>query len=186
MPRLVVTGCGRSGTVYMCRVLRGQGLNVQHHAMGVDGTVNWQAAVRLEKFKGKDWIIIHQVRYPLHAIGSLTTIKPESWALIEKHTTIPATGSLLCRAAVHWLTWNSMVEHPERPVRQVERCADWLPELLSMFGLSLNKKALAKVSKTTNTRRERYTPITWDDLDAADSEICARVRDRARKYGYES
>lgn len=38
---ILIVGCARSGTHWMARVLRSQGLDVGHERQGLDGIVSW-------------------------------------------------------------------------------------------------------------------------------------------------
>jgi hypothetical protein len=54
----IVTGCARSGTTYMSKVLQACGLRCPHEEWGPDGTVAWQYAAdasscKVEGFKGR-------------------------------------------------------------------------------------------------------------------------------------
>lgn len=182
MPRLLVTGCGRSGTAYMARVLQAHGLDIGHEQAGADGTVDWHAAAKLDEFTG--CIVVHQVRHPLHVIASITTASPRSWRFIARHIRLTRNATRLQHAAEYWLYWNQLVEQRCTLCYQVEKLASWLDELLMPFGRTVNHELLAQISTSLNTRRDRYTPVTWDDVAMCDKALCTRVYDKARQYGY--
>ncbi len=86
----LVTGCGRSGTQYVARLLVAMGMRVHHEhvflpdrmegqtkdtmtalmqTMEVDGSVSWFAVPYLDLIPD-DWKIIHLVRNPVKVIRS--------------------------------------------------------------------------------------------------------------------
>ena len=76
--KVLVTGCGRSGTGYMCTFLKASGLDVHHEYMGADGSVSWLMGATVDKApwgplaKGFHFEhVFHQVRNPLKVIQSL-------------------------------------------------------------------------------------------------------------------
>jgi len=182
MPRLLVTGCGRSGTAYTARVLQLHGLDIGHEQVGNDGTVDWHAASRLDDFA--DYVVVHQVRHPLRAIASITTLSAASWRFVARHTAALANAALLRRAASHWFMWNRLIEQRGYPIRRVEQLGNWLGELLAPFNIVPDVSKLMQVPITLNTRSGHYTKITWASLEALDRKLCARIYDKARQYGY--
>ena len=79
-PKVLITGCGRSGTSYMSSLMRKTGLDMPHEVMGRDGMVGWQQARDTSGFD----IVLHQVRHPLRAISSAQTIRIGSWRIIRR------------------------------------------------------------------------------------------------------
>ena len=83
--KLLITGCGRSGTLYATELWRALGLDIQHErpvppngVMGEDGVASWFLAVDdPEPPSGPSTqnyefgITIHQVREPLKVIASV-------------------------------------------------------------------------------------------------------------------
>ena len=115
--RLLVTGCGRSGTKYTAELLQKLGLDVRHEEMGADGISTWCMAVDSEdspwgggrrniRFDAR----LHQVRHPLRVIPSLTTFTAPSWDFIAQHIPCAADEPILIRAAKYWYYWNLEAE----------------------------------------------------------------------------
>ena len=136
---LLITGCARSGTLYITKVLRLNGLAVRHEIhQGSDyGIVSWCMAVDSNKaaygppsnrynFKH----IFHQVRHPLKAIASQMTEGKRSWEFICKQVPhIPMDDPILVRSAKYWFYWNLHAESKAELTYQIERVAEVLPEM---------------------------------------------------------
>ena len=80
--KLLVTGCGRSGTTYTSALLQAMDLDIPHEAVGKDGAASWKQIVsgtfvylgknRSVTIDGSGFDrIIHQVRHPLKLITSM-------------------------------------------------------------------------------------------------------------------
>jgi hypothetical protein len=86
--KLLVTGCGRSGTLYASEVWKSQGLDVRHEnprppngRMGRDGIASWYMTVNDPDPpfgpSAADYefdLVIHQVRHPLKVIPSVALV----------------------------------------------------------------------------------------------------------------
>lgn len=83
---LVVTGCARSGTAYLGKVVGGLGLRFGHEVVfgprtrafpgwqGQHGDASWLAAPFLTQL-GQDVLVHHQVRHPLKVVRSLVGVR---------------------------------------------------------------------------------------------------------------
>jgi hypothetical protein len=69
-----------------------------------------------------------------------------------------------------------------------------LPEMLKPLEIDITDEIRTKilnVSTSDHTRKQGHTvsdayePVTWDDLECEDAEICMLIRDQAIRYGYE-
>ena len=105
-PSILITGCGRSGTTYVSKLLCEAGLDLLHHDVGPDGSVDWCLAVTSDVplpwgKKGRssgDYVfdrVLHQVRAPLAVISSSMTIKDRSWDYISNFTSINPEDSAI-------------------------------------------------------------------------------------------
>lgn len=90
--KLLITGCGRSGSKYIAACLRKAKVRVRHEQMGDDGTVScpfvtYRSSVETVRFndfqqfghKGRERpsefeLVWHQTRHPLKVIGSLRDV----------------------------------------------------------------------------------------------------------------
>jgi hypothetical protein len=155
---LLVTGSGRSGTKYVCFVLRRLGLDVRHERMGRDGIASWSMAVDAERppwgvpRSAYDFAnVFHQVRHPLAAIASCTTFKDESWRFIREH--VGCTDEcLLLRAAKYWLLWNERAEAGATWRYRIEDLPLVFPEFCERLGVEVDRSVLERVPTDVNTR----------------------------------
>jgi hypothetical protein len=101
--RLLVTGCGRSGTKFIAALLQNLGMDVRHEQMGADGIATWCMAVESDDSPwggGRRGVhfktILHQVRHPLKVIPSLLTFTSPSWEFIEQYVPCPRKSRSCC------------------------------------------------------------------------------------------
>lgn len=114
--KFVVTGCGRSGTLYMAKVLTALGWDVGHEGFMTDGISSWyivektRAAKVLEMMHGLDCLYIHLVRNPLEVISSIMRcelIKTREALDFFARTHPQYNGvELIERCARYWVEWN--------------------------------------------------------------------------------
>jgi hypothetical protein len=157
--RVLVTGAGRSGTKYICFVLKRLGLDVQHERMGHDGIASWCMAVDTARSpwgvprSAYDFAhVLHQVRHPLATISSCTTFKDESWRFICEQVECSADDSVLLRAAKYWLLWNERAEEGATWRLRVEDLPLVFPELCERLGVDVDPSVLDCVPTDVNTR----------------------------------
>lgn len=184
----LITGCGRSGTKYMARVLRAAGLDVGHETLGADGVVSSIWAVEDEYYPAYHHqgprpefdVVLHQVREPLATIGSLTTALPGSWKWNARHVPIVVEEhSVLDMAIMYWYWWNhlcQMVSDYRYRIENLEQEWYTLQQLIGFTG-ELDRS----IPKTVNSRRHRI--VTWDDVKRAQPHL--PVKNLAARYGYE-
>jgi hypothetical protein len=156
---LLVTGAGRSGTKYMCFVLKRLGLDVRHERLGRDGIASWSMAVDaaeppwgVRRSSYEFAHVLHQVRHPLATISSCTTFKDESWRFICEHVECATTDPVLLRAAKYWLLWNERAEDGATSRLRVEDLPLVFPELCERLGIEVDASVLARVPTDVNTR----------------------------------
>jgi len=160
--RVLITGCGRSGTKYAAALLTNLGLDVRHEAMGKDGIATWCMAVDCEdspwgggrrgiEFKS----ILHQVRHPLKVIPSVTTFAPQSWQFIERYIPYANDEPVLLRSAKYWYYWNLEAERTAQWSYRLEAIKDVFPEFCSRLGISADLSALERTSTLSNSRKIR-------------------------------
>ena len=126
---LLITGVGRSGTLYTTHVLRAAGYDVGHeHHLGAHGMVSWEWAIEADFYP--NWhvcnqpefdVILHQVRHPLKTIASCTkAVNKEAWRYIYANTPIDPESPLLQRCAEYWYHWTLYAEKRASWTYQVE------------------------------------------------------------------
>ncbi len=167
--RVLVTGCGRSGTRYTTFVLRRLGLDVPHERLGRDGIASWTMAVEAAdrpfgppSDEVRFGHVFHQIRHPLAVIRSVETFGPDSWSFICTHTPCSPDDPVVLRGAKYWLYWT---EHAERVATwsyRVEAFDEALPELCSRLGVPHRPEVLDHVPTDVNTRR-RGRPLHLAD-----------------------
>jgi hypothetical protein len=187
----LITGCGRSGTVYTSCLLDELGADVPHETMGLDGIASWLLAVEA------DWApwgplrhmfqyrtVLHQVRHPLAAIASAQTFRPESWNYICRHIPCDVTEPLLLRCGKYWHYWNLQAEQTAEWTYRIEELPSVFEQVCEVVGVFPDRSRLAAVPADVNSRKERYGAITWDRLAELDPELTHKIQAQAAHYGY--
>lgn len=174
--RLLITGCGRSGTKYVTHLLRRLGLDVPHERMGEDGIASWGMAVDADAVAwgvpARDYDfdhVFHQVREPRQVIASVTTFKPRSWAFICAHTPIPAGDPLLLRAAKYWYYWNLEAEKIAGWRYRIDDFQAVFDEFCTRLHLAPDRQVLDQVDPDVNTRKRGRAFHLYE-------ELCERLR----------
>ena len=200
-PSILITGCGRSGTTYVSKLLCEAGLDLLHHDVGPDGSVDWCLAVTSDVplpwgKKGRssgDYVfdrVLHQLRAPLAVISSSMTIKDRSWDYISNFTSINPEDSAIKKSMLYWLEWNRLAEAKADftyRVEQIDESPTWnalcsvleRPELVEQ-----HEFLIQAIASDTNTRRDDYAPLTWDDLRNEDEALTVKIAELADHYGY--
>jgi hypothetical protein len=184
--RVLVTGCGRSGTRYTTFVLRRLGLDVPHERLGRDGLASWTMAVdaRERPFGPSSAAVrfdhvFHQVRHPLAVIRSVATFGPDSWAFVYDHTPCSPGDPLVVRGAKYWLHWTAHADRLATWSYRVEALAEALPELCSRLGVPHRPAVLARVPGDVNTRRRGRPLHLADELaERLRLDLPGRLRER--------
>jgi hypothetical protein len=196
--RILITGCGRSGTGYISRLLSSAGLSMGHEAFGLDGISDWHLAVndekyeKIEKFYGCRFdfeIVLHQIRNPLSVISSAQTLNatPEvgSWYYIAKHIPcISQNDHVLVKAMKYWVFWNMFAERRAKYTYRIEDIDIELDKIAKLIGVALDTKCLETIPRNINTRG--HSMVTWEQLRELDSAMCDEVIAYAKEKGYEA
>ena len=186
----LITGCGRSGTVYMSKVLRQAGLDVGHEKLGKDGAVSPLWLVKDRRYPAYHQqgprpefdIILHQVRHPLKAIASLTTTAPKSWKWLLKHVPIDPNAHVLQMAAEFWLHWNDKAEKAAEYTYRIEGLQQSWKRISNLTGARGGyASAVSGIPKNTNARS--HTDVTWDMIEDA-TPLHGYIKGMAESYGY--
>ena len=177
--KLLITGCGRSGTMYASAVWRSQGLDISHEnpappngQMGKDGIASWYMTVNdLNPPFGPSAseyefdFVIHQVRHPLKVIASVAQFvlrdalsrdyiernSPET-RLGEQERQMPAHDQLILQASRYWFYWNLLAAQKSRLTIKVEELAASLEELCPMLNACFIPGVAETVSTNTHGR----------------------------------
>lgn len=198
----LITGCGRSGTKYIAKVLQLAGLDVEHEALGKDGSVSWplafasdsypecQQSVKYPEFD----VVLHQVRHPLKVIKSFMTVaSPYSWDYVYRQTPITPDLSLLDRRVRYWYYWNLQAESIADMTYRIENLKNRWGEFCDLMQINLNYGRLSQVPKDTNAKidtkkhrrrkRRKSRLITWKRIEN-NSDFYTKVIKLGRRYGY--
>jgi hypothetical protein len=158
--RVLVTGCGRSGTKYTAFVLQRLGLDAPHEKLGRDGICSWTMPVETEdrpygppSSQVSFEHVFHQVREPLAVIRSAMSFHADSWAFIGRFIDCPDDLPLPLRAARYWLHWNELSEAAASWRYRVEDLPQLSEPFCARLGVRHDAAAVAAVPETFNTRQ---------------------------------
>jgi hypothetical protein len=196
--KLLITGCGRSGTVYSAKVWRALGLDIAHERdnpqspfQGDDGIASWFLAVDDPNppfgpsAVGAEFeYIIHQVRHPLLTISSFAQFilqhGKESPEFIRKYISdlqlseavhsLDDKQQLILQAARYWYHWNHLAELKASESLKVEELENHLPRLCDLIGIPFKPELIQNISKETNSRSLYVAEKPWE-LNWSDIEI---------------
>ncbi len=192
---VLITGCGRSGTTYISKALCLSGLDVPHEKLGEDGAVSWYRAgdncyfrwKRIKKIAEEEYRhIFHQVRDPLKTIASAQTLRKEAWEYIcQCVPEISMDDPLVVRCAKYWYFWNLRAEEMAEWTYRIEDIDEQFSEMGNRLGVPLDPQVLLKVSQEQRSRKNNYTPLTWNDLETnLEPELFENIINLANHYGY--
>jgi hypothetical protein len=187
--KLLIIGCGRSGTLYSAEVFRALGLNILHERdvvanqeCGRDGYASWFLTVEDPQPPfGPNAVgcefqyILHQVRDPLKVIASFAQFilqkGQKSPAFLEKHVPDFLEGmdnpdlslkeKLILQSSRYWYHWNLLAEEKASGTIQIEKLELLLPRLSADLGLAYKPEFIADVSKETNQRGIYLVDQPW-------------------------
>jgi len=187
--KILIIGCGRSGTLYGAEVFRALGLNLLHERdvvfnqeCGRDGYASWFLTVDdPQPPYGPNAVgcefqyILHQVRDPLKVIASFAQFilqqGQKSPAFLEKY--IPGFNQeidnpdlshrekLILQSSRYWYHWNLLAEKKASETIQIEKLELLLPRLSADLGLAYKPEKIANISKETNQRGIYLADQPW-------------------------
>ncbi len=161
---ILITGCGRSGTEYISKVLRKSGIEIGHEMeIKHDGISSWPLASARDnipwgpgfsdvKFKH----IVHQVRHPLKVIqdNEFSHLK-ESRDFVT--SVIGESRNILHYHMRYWYHWNVMAEKLANWTYRIEDIDKNILKFSKMIGreseINKIKSSLYKIPKNTGTRK---------------------------------
>ena len=188
--RLLITGCGRSGTLYAAKLWQSLGLDIRHErpvppngVIGADGVASWfMAADDPNPPSGPSVlnyqfdVIIHQVRHPLKVIASMAQFVlrhgKRAPGYIERHVPKAKLGSdeekhfnprqqLILRASRYWYYWNLLAEAKADMTIKVEDLKVDLPRLCDIVGISYQSGVIESISIDINARQYHVSDEPW-------------------------
>lgn len=190
---VLVVGCPRSGTAYIWKVLRTNGIDVGHEKEREQGVVSWLFTADSNKPawgpRPVDYHfqhIFHQVRDPLKCIATMHLVIDRAWRYICREVPeIKLEDPILVRCAKMWYYWNMKAEQKAEMTYRVEAIKSALPEMSRRLGVELDPEVLKRISKTTHSTDHPYV-VTWKDLhDALEPNFYKQLLQLAKHYGYD-
>lgn len=189
--KILIIGCGRSGTTYTSEILKKMGINIGHEIDSEDGIISWYMTVdgippfNLPKRSSYIFdIIIHQVRNPLKVIASAQTFHVESWKYIYAHIPeINKNDSLLIKSAKYWYYWNLLAEKRSMYTYRIEDFGKIANKIVEDVGFgSYDQVILKKYSTNINSRE--HSNVKLSDIKKQNVELYDNIVKLALKYGY--
>lgn len=203
VPKIVIAGCGRSGTLYMREVCKCFDLDVGHEGFLKDGISSWYigegtraALLRARYSEAKcDVRFFHLVREPIAVINSMykCDIRDDRAALdfyrryINDHF-----APHISKTAEWWLNWNKWVSelYPESFLLRVESMDEGgLNTFASALGLEVTDEIREKVklvptdTHALNDENEiPYYKMPYFDLFFP--KLATKLKEVGRSYGY--
>lgn len=202
MSKVLVTGCGRSGTMFVSEVLKRSGVNASHEkyfdidvhswpesSSGVE--VSWLAAPYLDELP-KDVRVVHLVRHPLDVVRSFLGIRffersegSEFLGFVLDHCWDVGHEGPIDQALGYWLRWNKMIS-PFSEVRvRVETMEPIvLYYLFEQFGIEVSRQRLEESCVELGTRHNGRDRADTTSSEILDRPLGKKVQRLAGVYGY--
>lgn len=188
--KLLITGCGRSGTKYISELLKQNGYDVGHEEDGADGIASWSMTIAQgEPVWGPSFqeyefdTIIHQVRNPVKVISSLHTFLDQSWDYIKKYIPIDENDSKLIMCAKYWYYWNLEAEKISQFTYRIEDIDLVLPKIINILGgEKYSEEILEELPRDINKRSHDLIPL--EKIRDEDEKLYDNILKLALKYGY--
>lgn len=197
----LITGCGRSGTKYITRVLQKAGLDVEHEGYGKDGSVSfilafepdWYPCYHDEDNVIKEFdVVLHQVRHPLKVIKSFMTVASDAtWDYVYHHIPITSDMNLIDRTVRYWYYWNLQAESISEMTYRIENLQYRWSEFCKRMGIKMryprniptntNHKTGTKIHRPKKFKRAKQ--LMWKDIKK-NSGFYYKVVELGRRYGY--
>lgn len=187
--KLLITGCGRSGTFYSSEVWRRLGLDVRHErpiahhgVMGEDGAASWLMAVNDPNPpfgpSAVDYefdVVIHQVRHPLKVIASVAQFilakgqfakdyierNVPQIKIIGDELSLSREQQFVLQAARYWYYWNMISQEKATVTVQVERLSRDLANLCELMNVEYQRTKLDDIPPKINGRQYYLNEELW-------------------------
>ena len=192
---LLVTGTGRSGTHFTSELLKQMGYDVPHEAVGKDGAASWKhivsgAFVYIGKNREAEidatgfTRTLHQVRHPLKVIASMQTFSISTWSYMAKAIEIDMDADPVIKGMQAYIGWNRLIEPKAQWRFRIEDLKDQFPEFCRHAGIP--EVPFPEVPhRARDSRTQRYKPLAFSDLLAADEALALELEALAVEYGYD-
>lgn len=162
--KLVIVGCGRSGTSAVHSQLKAAGFKIGHEVLQEDGGIGWPMLMSRLKdiWQPLNPTVLHQVREPWSAISSLTTHKRSLWKAVSKESAglLEIKNSAL-RAAMFWINWNKLCMQLTDKFYRVEDLRSSSSEGYYLLTSSLG---ISKLPKPTKVNSRKHAKLNRNDF----------------------
>ena len=192
--KLLITGCGRSGTMYLANLLNAAGIktahesNIARYGYGAgddyDIDVNW---MRASKLNGKDlgYEVIQVVRHPLLVASSFKHMNFFETVGVHMQAVEELLGKDIRNREYpeldYWIDWNTYISKYADyrfDIASVDR--DWIHRMIHIYGGEFTENTeIALKKRNTNTLNKDYIVYNLANYDRA-----GELTELAAKYGY--
>lgn len=201
--RFLVTGCARSGTRFIFRLLNDLGFPCGHEwvfnphkRLGFFwGEVSWLGVPYIKQLED-EVVLVHQVRHPLSVARSVLGIRMFTDRVahgpfidfLRHHSSVYDETNLLSRFMRYWVEWNTRIElaAPGREYLRY-RIEDLQPESLVRFlGGEVERGKISAIFRKADrmeNHRERDVSITMDSFP--EGPLKTEFLALAESYGYD-
>jgi hypothetical protein len=188
--KLLITGCGRSGTKYITVLLKQLGMDIGHECMGKDGIASWCMTINSEIVpwgpSAKDYNfehVFHQVRHPLLVFSSLQSFTDQSWQYIYNNIPYINTNDPdIIKYAKYWYFWNIETEKKATWRYQIEIINEISEQFCQYLDIKHNLQKFELLDKNINTRYYsnifKFLKFLYDKLNIEPPSL---IRSHARK-----
>ena len=183
MKRLILA-YPRSATTYTAKMIQAHGLKFGQETRGdqTDGTISYFKIHYPHKYN----VVLHQVRDPLKTISSAVTVLVKrthnEFYILFDIDKIDREKSILYRIMLTWLELNELAEKGSEWRYRIEDIDEVYLELCRRLDIE-PKEGFPSLDRRVNTRP--HPMLTWDDLDREDFALSQRIKEKAKRYGYE-
>ena len=176
-----ITGTPRCGTQFIADTFQAIGIDIQHEAFGEQGISAFYIVPYLAS--RENGIILQQTREPLKVLSSMQTINPKTWQIIFNSTGIhPSQEGLLHAVMRLYLRLNSEIAKYHHFRYKVEDIDQVWEQLLNI--INVKQQPLPAIPRDTHTRKGRFEPLTWVELEFRHMELTKYIKDMGHEYGY--
>lgn len=193
MSSIIITGCGRSGTKFIAKLLQKLGKNVAHEGIGNAGivstyvlpkdvTVSSPYGPNFAQLPYNSYTILHQIRNPLDTISSLQTTSDDSWNFFKNYIDINSDDSIILKGMKYWYYWNKKAESVSEWSYRIENLKNVFQKFCNYCNTIADYDILENMRKDVNTRE--HTQLSWKDLNSRDKNLTNKIKILAKEYGY--
>ena len=181
--KLIIVGCGRSGTSAVHSQLRAAGFNIGHEVLQEDGGIGWPMLMQgmRDVWQPLNPTVLHQVREPWSAISSLTTHRRCLWSAVSKESAgILNIKNSNLRAATFWIKWNKLCMELTDKFYRVE---DLKTKDSEGYRILTSALGIEKLPKPTTVNSRKHAKLTRQDF-VKWPHIIDEINHMSDQFGY--